>query len=214
VSDELEQEGEVVGARIISGILGDDNAFAAASAEETTAEEATIEHAEGDAAQAPLSGTRGIDGPRGRFDFQHRWAEEAYEDIRANPRIEDVARTAAAEGFTPQDIEQVHSHLFLEEHLLDDVDPPVTARFVPSGWNAEAWMRLEQGAAHPSDFDLLRHELYESNYMRETGSQSYLAAHRAALAAGFWRDSYAPAEDGLGYYGQLPGWKMSSWDLS
>ena len=140
--------------------------------------------------------------PRGDLDYQTQWAELAYQDIRTSSGIDEVARTAAAAGFSQQDIEQIYSHLFVEEHVLDRYGESAISRFDEDPSIAEAWMRLEDGSPHPSDFDLLRHELNESNWMRENGSQNYSAAHQATLDAGFTWDPYAAARDGLGYGAQ------------
>jgi hypothetical protein len=64
---------------------------------------------------------------------------------------------------------------------------------------AEAWERLRNGDPHPADVDLLRHELYESDYMRQTGNPSYSEAHRAANDAGYTWDPEAAARDGYGF---------------
>ncbi|WPO76427.1 RHS repeat-associated core domain-containing protein [Streptomyces sp. KN37] len=59
--------------------------------------------------------------------------------------------------------------------------------------------RLQDGNPHPSDFDLLAHESYESNWMRQHGDQNYRRAHQATLDAGRTWDEHAPAADGIGF---------------
>ncbi|WP_328914675.1 MULTISPECIES: putative T7SS-secreted protein [unclassified Streptomyces] len=135
---------------------------------------------------------------RGDADFFTEWADDAYDSIRATDDVGSVAATAAEHGFTPMDIQQIKDHLFNEEHLLDSYGHASVARFDANPRIAEAWIRLKNGSPHPADIDLLRHELHESNYMRETGSQSYQAAHRATIDAGHTWDPAAAARDGFG----------------
>jgi hypothetical protein len=52
---------------------------------------------------------------------------------------------------------------------------------------------------HPGDFDLLAHELYESNWMWQHGNQNYRRAHQATLDAGHTWDEHAPGADGIGF---------------
>jgi hypothetical protein len=107
--------------------------------------------------------------------------------------LEAVARTAAPHGFSPADIEQIHRHLFIEEHELDggvmhlDANPRI----------ARAWERLQDGVPHPTDLQLLGHELYESSWMRDNDNQNYVMAHQATLRAGFTWDEFGPESDGI-----------------
>ncbi|GAA0591641.1 hypothetical protein GCM10010174_03370 [Kutzneria viridogrisea] len=141
-------------------------------------------------------------GPRNEIEFETTWADEAYDSIRTDSGVEEVARTALQEGFSVRDIEQIHSHLFLEEHRLDMYGESTVGRFDANPRIAEAWERLRDGKPHPSDFDLLRHELHESSWMQDNGTNSYGAAHQATLDAGFTWDPLAAVKDGLGYRGQ------------
>ncbi|WP_324612847.1 putative T7SS-secreted protein [Streptomyces specialis] len=140
---------------------------------------------------------------RGNADFEYEWADEAYASIRNSDDIDAVASTAAQYGFSRQEIAQIKSHLFEEEHLLDSHVhlgyPAEMARFDSNPRIAEAWDRLRNGDPHPADIDLLRHELHESTYMRETGNPSYSEAHRATNDAGFTWDEEAAARDGRGF---------------
>lgn len=135
---------------------------------------------------------------RGDADFFTEWADDAYDSIRATDDVGAVAATAAEHGFTSADIQQIKDHLFNEEHLLDSYGHASMGRFDANPRIAEAWVRLKNGVPHPADIDLLRHELYESNHMRETGSQSYKAAHQATIDAGHTWDPAAAAHDGFG----------------
>ncbi|HEY5837264.1 hypothetical protein [Streptomyces sp.] len=135
---------------------------------------------------------------RGDADFFTEWADDAYDSIRASDDIGSVAATAAEHGFSPADIQQIKDHVFNEEHLLDSYGHATVARFDANPRIAEAWVRLRNGTPHPADIDLLRHELYESNHMREMGSQSYKAAHQATLDAGHTWDPAAAAREGFG----------------
>ncbi|MEU3176521.1 putative T7SS-secreted protein [Streptomyces sp. NPDC007000] len=135
---------------------------------------------------------------RSDVDFVTEWADEAYDVIRSSDDVDNVAKTAAGHGFSRSEIEQIKSHLFHEEHLLDSYGDAYMARFDANPRIAEAWQRLDKGNPHRSDIDLLRHELHESNYMRETGDQSYSAAHGATIDAGYTWDQAAAARDGYG----------------
>ncbi|MGC4949270.1 hypothetical protein ACLQ2N_24120 [Streptomyces sp. DT224] len=105
-----------------------------------------------------------------------------------------MARTAASHGYSAADINQIYNHLFIETHQLD----AGMLRFDANPRIARAWERLQNGNPHPSDFDLLAHELYESNWMRQHGDQNYRRAHQATLDAGHTWDEHAPAADGIG----------------
>ncbi|MDT0309457.1 hypothetical protein RM780_21195 [Streptomyces sp. DSM 44917] len=140
---------------------------------------------------------------RGEDDFDSEWADEAYDSIRATDDVDDIAANVAEYGFTRDEIAQIRSHVFEEEHLLDSyVDygvPAEMARFESNPRIAEAWLRLREGNPHPEDITLLRHELHESNYMRDTGNPSYSEAHRATIDAGLAWDGEAPSREGIGF---------------
>lgn len=138
--------------------------------------------------------------PRNDLDFEIDWADEAYDSIRrSDDDIDQIAGNVQQHGLSTDDIRQIKNHVFNEEHLLDRYPPGEMRRFDANPRMAEAWQRLADGNPHPSDIDLLRHELYESNHMRQSGSQSYTAAHDATNAAGHTWDPEAAARDGLGY---------------
>ncbi|WP_433679935.1 hypothetical protein [Nocardia sp. CA-119907] len=137
--------------------------------------------------------------PRNDADFEYEWADSAYDTIRrGDADIDDIARNTEKYGFSRSDIEQIKNHVFKEEHLLDSYDAGTMGRFESNPRMAEAWQRLQAGNPHSADVDLLRHELYESNYMRAHGP-SYKNAHQAAIDAGLRWDPEAAAKDGLGY---------------
>ncbi|WP_316573389.1 WXG100-like domain-containing protein [Nocardia canadensis] len=137
--------------------------------------------------------------PRNDADFEYEWADSAYDAIRrSDADIDDIARNTEQYGFSRSDIEQIKNHVFREEHLLDSYDAGTMGRFEANPRMAEAWQRLQSGNPHSSDVDLLRHELYESNYMRANGP-SYKNAHQATIDAGFRWDPESAARDGLGY---------------
>jgi hypothetical protein len=104
-----------------------------------------------------------------------------------------VAQTAALHGFSSSDIEQIYNHLFNEEHELD----AGIARFDANPRIARAWERLQNGVPDSTDVELLRHELYESSWMRDNGNQNYVMAHQATLDAGFTWDEFGPEADGI-----------------
>ncbi|MFE7929815.1 DUF6531 domain-containing protein [Streptomyces sp. NPDC057456] len=133
--------------------------------------------------------------PRSEMDFELEWADHAYDAIRADAQLGRVAQTAASHGYSAADINQIYNHLFVESHQLD----AGMLRFDANPRIARAWERLQNGNPHPSDFDLLAHELYESNWMRQHGDQNYRRAHQATLDAGHTWDEHAPAADGIGF---------------
>jgi RHS repeat-associated protein len=133
--------------------------------------------------------------PRSEMDFELEWADHAYDAIRADAQLDRVAQTAASHGYSAADIDQIYNHLFIETHQLD----AGMLRFDANPRIARAWERLQNGNPHPSDFDLLAHELYESNWMRQHGDQNYRRAHQATLDAGHTWDEHAPAADGIGF---------------
>ncbi|MDT0269441.1 hypothetical protein RM844_24470, partial [Streptomyces sp. DSM 44915] len=140
---------------------------------------------------------------RSEDDFDSAWADDAYDAIRSTDDVDAIAANVAEYGFTRDEIAQIKSHVFEEEHLLDSyVDygvPAEMARFESNPRMAEAWHRLREGTPHPEDITLLRHELHESNYMRDTGNPSYSEAHRATIDAGLAWDGEAPSRDGQGF---------------
>lgn len=142
--------------------------------------------------------------PRNDLDFELKWADDAYDAIRAtDDDVSAIAATAHARGFTPDDIKQIKDHVFRDEHILDSYPPATVGRFDANPRMAEAWLRLTRGEPHPSDFDLLSHERFEANFMAKTGDRSYSRAHAAALDAGHTWDPEAAAADGLGHqYGR------------
>ncbi len=133
--------------------------------------------------------------PRSEMDFELEWADHAYDAIRTNAQLDRVAQTAASRGYSAADINQIYNHLFVELHQLD----AGMLRFDANPRIAKAWERLQNGNPHPSDFDLLAHELYESNWMRQHGDQNYRRAHQATLDAGRTWNEHAPAADGIGF---------------
>ncbi|MFE7612307.1 DUF6531 domain-containing protein [Streptomyces celluloflavus] len=133
--------------------------------------------------------------PRSEMDFELEWADHAYDAIRADAQLDKVAQAAASHGYSAADINQIYNHLFVESHQLD----AGMLRFDANPRIARAWERLQNENPHPSDFDLLAHELYESNWMRQHGDQNYRRAHQATLDAGHTWDEHAPAADGIGF---------------
>ena len=137
---------------------------------------------------------------RGDIDFEEDWANQAYDAFRASDdELPGVAATARDHGFSTEDINQIKNHVFREEHQLDLYGDDIVGRFDANPRMAEAWQRLADGNPHPADFDLLRHERFEAQYMASTGDPSYGRAHTATLDAGYTWDPEAAARDGVGY---------------
>ena len=136
--------------------------------------------------------------PRNRSDFerQEQWANDAYDNIRHNPdsdtianNLSDVVRIDGSTGFTPAEIEQVRSHVFFEEHPLNDYDGGIVhRRYDASPDMAEAWLRLRSGRHRLEDVALLEHELAESHYYQDHPGSTYEQAHTAANEVSNWQD--------------------------
>lgn len=133
--------------------------------------------------------------PRNELDFETDWADHAYDKIRADPQLDAVYETASAHGFSSADVEQIYKHVFTESHELDDG----VRQFDANPRMARAWERLQDGNPHPSDIDLLKHELHESNWMKENANQNYRQAHQATIDAGYTWDEDGPERDGIPY---------------
>jgi uncharacterized protein YukE len=139
--------------------------------------------------------------PRDDLDFEIRWADAAYEHIRAADDVSEVAETARRHGFSEGDIRLIKDHVFNDEHVLDlyEGEAPEVGRFSSNARIAEAWERLREGNPHPQDIVWMNHERYEARYMAETGDPSYRRAHAATLEAGYVWEPEAAAADGFGY---------------
>jgi hypothetical protein len=128
---------------------------------------------------------------------QTKWAEDAYEDFRQNPRdIEainnnsrNVERANGEKGFTESEISDIKNHLFETEHPIEDYETGevVTRKFDADAEIADAWIRLRSGKALPEDHVLLEHELTELNYLREHPGATYQEAHRVANETYNWQ---------------------------
>jgi len=105
-------------------------------------------------------------------------ADAIYDTIRADST--DVNAISHNTGMPTTDIQQIKDHVFFNDHQLDsgvrrfDADPQI----------ANAWSRLSQGDFVQSDIDLLKHELFESNYEAAHGVD-YRTAHTATIDAGY-----------------------------
>jgi hypothetical protein len=126
--------------------------------------------------------------PRNQIDYerQERWAGEAYDDIRANPDADVIARNS---GLTEAEIEQIRQHVFFEDHPVLDYDGGiVNRRYDASPDMAEAWLRLRAGRPLPEDIALLKHELAESRYYADHPGATYQEAHAAANQVSNWQN--------------------------
>jgi hypothetical protein len=132
---------------------------------------------------------------------REKWAKDAYDDIRSRDTdLTNIANHPSSmvlpngHQLTPDELSQIKSHVFLEEHPLSDYEGGTyPSRFAPNAGMAEAWHRLENGTATDVDRLLLQHELAESNFMREHPGASYEEAHAAANAEANWQDA-APGQ--------------------
>jgi len=130
------------------------------------------------------------------FERQDRWANAAYDDIRANPDAEVIAshlhgveRLDGSTGFSAEEIRRIREHVFFEEHPLSDYDGGiVNQRYDASPDMAEAWLRLRSGHPVAEDVALLEHESAEARYYDEHPGATYEEAHQAANAVSNWQN--------------------------
>jgi hypothetical protein len=125
-----------------------------------------------------------------------RWANSAYDGIRANPDAEviashlgDVERLDGSTGFSVEEIRRIRDHIFFEEHPLSDYDGGVVhQRYDASPDMAEAWLRLRSGHPLSEDIALLEHEAAEAHYYDAHPGATYEDAHRAANVVSNWQN--------------------------
>ncbi len=116
-----------------------------------------------------------------------KWERDAYDAIRRDGGDVDAITKNLPEGtFSREEIAQIKQHVFHDEHVLDKYGESTVGRFEPDADMAEAWMRLRNGTALPEDQVLLRHELAESNYLREHPGAGYGEAHGHANGVANW----------------------------
>jgi hypothetical protein len=156
-------------------------------------------HAAGDGGPSGVHGGHSSR-PGNQLDYERQqlWAEAAYDNIRANPdaeivaaNVRDVSRPDGSIGFTPEEIEQIRRHVFVEEHPLNDYDGGIVQRrYDASPDMAEAWLRLRGGRQRPEDVALLEHELAESRYYADHPGSTYEEAHAAANGVSNWQNQF------------------------
>ena len=96
-----------------------------------------------------------------------------YESVRHMKT--DCSRIAQNTGFRKEDIQQIKSHVFIEEHELADGK----GRFFEDYEMSQSWQRLIEGKnVLDKDIVLLNHEFLELTLMKAYGL-SYEEAHKA-----------------------------------
>jgi hypothetical protein len=146
--------------------------------------------------------------PRGLalWESQQRWAEAAYDDIRAHPdadviaeRLRAVRRLDGSRGFGVSTIQCIRQHVFFEDHPLSDgSDGIVWRRYDASADIAEAWLRLRAGRWRWEDLALLEHECAEAHFYADHPGATYEEAHHAANEVSDWQN-YIPGPTGEDY---------------
>jgi uncharacterized protein YukE len=136
--------------------------------------------------------------PRNSADYerQERWANDAYDDIRAIPDADVISnnlgrvdRLDGSTGFSPEEIDRIRRRIFFEEHPVSDYDGGIVSRrYDASPDMAEAWLRLRSGHARPEDITLLEHESAEARYYDAHPGATYEDAHRAANVVANWQN--------------------------
>ncbi|MDR0248580.1 MAG: hypothetical protein LBI44_02810 [Oscillospiraceae bacterium] len=115
--------------------------------------------------------------PRTDHKRMDEHAERYYEEIRR--RKSDAATIAKNTGFSPEDVEKIRRHIFMDEHELGAETP---LRFSADYDMAVSWQRLADGRdIKEMDIVLLKHELAELELMAR--GLSYDKAHEKAEAA-------------------------------
>lgn len=146
----------------------------------------------GGAPSAPRvpTATGGSYRPRPVSDLRaQQWADDMYDVIRADPDfVDSVVR--ANPDFQATDIRAAVDHVFHSEHVLGGgpYGPPHTGRFDADTPNAEAWLRLRQGEATPTDLVMLRHEIAEAAYEAAHPGATYRESHAHANTVANWED--------------------------
>ena len=135
---------------------------------------------------------------RSIFDYerQERWANDAYDDIRANAdsdviadKLRHVERLDGSTGFSPGEIDRIRKHIFFEEHPVSDYDGGIVhRRYDASPDMAEAWLRLRSGYALPEDVALIEHESAEAHFYDAHPGATYEEAHQAANGVSNWQN--------------------------
>lgn len=105
-----------------------------------------------------------------------RYAPEAYEAIRNADDVADIARNT---GWPEARIRRIKEHLLSREHVLLDG----LRCFDPDPDIADAWFRLQRGEQREQDFDLLKHEYFESRF-EGIFQTDYRTAHHATIRSG------------------------------
>ena len=101
-------------------------------------------------------------------------AERYYESIRK--RTDDVPAISANTDFTPEEVEAIKRHVFIDSHDLGD---EIIERFSPNYDMAVSWQRLIDGRdIREMDIILLNHELTELNFMAR--GYTYNKSHEMA----------------------------------
>jgi hypothetical protein len=95
----------------------------------------------------------------------------------------DVVAIAKNTDFCYEEILAIKNHIMVEEHLFSD---GTVRKFNPDIDQALAWQRLMENKARDTDILLLRHELRELKYMRDTGCD-YETAHAFSTKKYDWQ---------------------------
>ena len=106
-----------------------------------------------------------------QYDKYEQQAADFYE-ARIN-NDDDIVAISKNTGFGIEDVTAIKNHVMVDEHTFQDGS---VRKFDPSIDQALAWQRLMKGEQKDEDILLLKHELRELEYMKETGCD-YETAH-------------------------------------
>jgi len=95
------------------------------------------------------------------YDKLDKIASDLYNKFRAS--TDDVSKVAKNTGWDINDVQQIKNHMFIDDIKFASGE---IKQFPPDYEQAVAWERLINGQFYESDILLIKHELYESTYMK------------------------------------------------
>ena len=120
-------------------------------------------------------------GAKKTVGWKVRHADRYYEEVRKRSPYVDSNKIAKYTDMTPDQIEAIRNHVFIDEHLIDGV----MKRFDTDYYQAEAWQRLTNGEGTAEDQFFLKHELRELTLEHEMG-YTHDEAHATANSEYNW----------------------------
>jgi len=113
-------------------------------------------------------------------DFKKReaFAKSYYQEIIGRDSENEISAVAKNSASSVEDIRKVYLHVFVQEHLFADGS---VHKFDPDYDMAQSWFRLREGInIKEHDLVMLKHELMESEIIKNGSDVTYEQAHEAA----------------------------------